>query len=49
VEFAAARAGELSRSVLDVRKADQRLGWRPEHRFDDGLRELATWFREEAS
>jgi len=49
VEFAPARAGELLRSVLDVRKAEQRLGWRPEHRFDDGLRELATWFREEAS
>jgi len=49
VEFASPRPGELFRSVLDVRKAEQRLGWRSEHTFEDGLRELATWFREEAS
>jgi UDP-glucose 4-epimerase len=49
VEFASSRPGELFRSVLDVRKAEQRLGWRSEHTFEDGLRELATWYREEAS
>jgi len=49
IEFAARRPGELYRSVLDARKAEKRLGWRPEHRFEDGLTELVTWFREEAS
>jgi UDP-glucose 4-epimerase len=49
VEFAPPRSGELLRSVLDARKAEQRLGWHPEHRFEDGLGELVTWFREEAS
>jgi nucleoside-diphosphate-sugar epimerase len=37
------------RSVLDNGKAAKRLGWRPEHRFEDGLAELVSWFREEAS
>jgi UDP-glucose 4-epimerase len=49
LEFAAARPGELLRSTLDVSKARQTLGWRPEYSFEDGLGELVTWFREEAS
>ena len=49
VELAPARPGELLRSVLDTAKAAERLGWRPEHRFEDGLGELVSWFREEAS
>ncbi len=49
LEFAPARPGELMRSVLDNGKAAKRLGWRPEHRFEDGLAELVSWFREEAS
>jgi UDP-glucose 4-epimerase len=49
LEFAAARPGELLRSTLDVTKAQRTLGWRPEHSFEDGLGELVTWFREEAS
>ncbi|HEY6948377.1 MAG TPA: NAD-dependent epimerase/dehydratase family protein [Gemmatimonadales bacterium] len=48
VEFAPPRPGELRRSVLDTQKAARRLGWRPEHRFEDGLAELVSWFREEA-
>jgi UDP-glucose 4-epimerase len=49
LEFAAARPGELLRSTLDVSKAQRTLGWRPEHSFEDGLGELVTWFRKEAS
>jgi UDP-glucose 4-epimerase len=49
LEFAAPRPGELLRSTLDVSKAERTLGWRPEHSFEDGLGELVTWFREEAS
>jgi UDP-glucose 4-epimerase len=40
-EHAAARLGELQRSVLDPRRAERELGWRPRHSLDDGLR--ATW------
>ena len=40
-EFAAARLGELQRSVLDSSLAARELGWRPERSLDDGL--AATW------
>src|SRR5690348_973026 len=40
-EHAPARLGELQRSVLDPRRAERELGWRPRHSLDDGLR--ATW------
>jgi len=40
-EYAAARLGELQRSVLDPSRAERELGWRPRHSLDDGLR--ATW------
>lgn len=48
LEFAPARAGELFRSALDVSKAKRVLGWKPEHVFDDGLRDLVAWFKSEA-
>jgi UDP-glucose 4-epimerase len=48
IEFAAARPGELFRSALDVSKAKKVLGWKPQHKFEDGLRELVDWFEEEA-
>ena len=40
-EHAAARLGELQRSVLDVTRADRELGWRPEVELEEGLRR--TW------
>ena len=48
LEFAAPRAGELQRSALDPGKAGQVLGWRPVHRFEEGLEALIAWFREAA-
>jgi UDP-glucose 4-epimerase len=48
LQFAPPRAGELSRSALDVSKARATLGWTPEYRFEDGLRELVDWFKKEA-
>ena len=48
LEFADPRAGELFRSALDVSKAKAVLGWTPEHKFEDGLRELVDWFKKEA-
>jgi UDP-glucose 4-epimerase len=49
LEFAPPRAGELSRSALDVSKAKAVLGWTPQYAFDDGLRELVDWFKKEAA
>jgi UDP-glucose 4-epimerase len=40
-EPAPARLGELQRSVLDVSRAESRLGWRPEVPLEEGLR--LTW------
>jgi UDP-glucose 4-epimerase len=48
LEFAPPRAGELSRSALDVGKAKKVLGWKPEYGFEAGLRELVEWFKKEA-
>ena len=31
---------------LDIGKAAEGLGWRPEVKFDEGLRALAQWFEE---
>ena len=41
--FAPPRPGELQRSVLDISRAIDELGWRPEHSFEDGLRETWEW------
>ena len=49
IEFAESRPGELRRSALDPAKAAERLGWRPVHRFEEGLEALITWFRAEAA
>jgi UDP-glucose 4-epimerase len=48
LEFAPPRPGELFRSALEVSKAKAVLGWTPEWRFDDGLRQLVDWFEQEA-
>jgi len=36
----APREGDLRRSVADIGRAKQWLGWEPEVRFEDGLKEL---------
>ena len=46
VEYAPPRAGELFRSCLDISKAKHELGWQPQVSFDDGLKQLAAWFKE---
>jgi UDP-glucose 4-epimerase len=42
-EFADPRPGELQRSVLDVGRAAQELGWGPEHDLERGLAETWAW------
>ncbi len=39
-EFLPARAGEVSRSCLDVRRARAELGWEPRTRLDTGLAQI---------
>jgi UDP-glucose 4-epimerase len=45
--FAAARLGELQRSVLDISLAERELGWRPDHSLDDGLTRTWAWVLQE--
>ena len=40
-KYAAARPGEILRSVLDVSLAERKLGWQPRSSLEEGLR--ATW------
>ncbi|MGD0166733.1 MAG: NAD-dependent epimerase/dehydratase family protein [Gaiellaceae bacterium] len=42
-EHAPTRSGELQRSVLDVCRAADELGWRPETSLEDGLRRTWDW------
>jgi UDP-glucose 4-epimerase len=44
-EHAPARVGELQRSVLDVSKAADELGWRPDTSLEEGLRQTWNWIR----
>jgi UDP-glucose 4-epimerase len=43
--LAPARPGELQRSVLDIGKAADELGWRPETSLEEGLRQTWNWIR----
>jgi len=47
--YAPARAGELERSALDIRRAADRLGWRPFTSLDDGVAATIEWFRSRRS
>jgi UDP-glucose 4-epimerase len=42
--FAPARLGDLQRSVLDVTRAREALGWTPERSLEQGLAETWGWF-----
>src|SRR5262245_49673235 len=39
------RPGHDRRYAIDCSKAERELGWRPEVKFDDGLRETIAWYR----
>ena len=43
--LAPARTGELQRSVLDINKAADELGWRPDTSLEEGLRHTWDWIR----
>lgn len=40
------RPGHDRRYLLDHAKIERELGWRPEIRFDDGLRTTVAWYRD---
>jgi UDP-glucose 4-epimerase len=42
-DYAPPRPGELSRSVLDVDRAERELDWRPQYDLDRGLAETWAW------
>jgi UDP-glucose 4-epimerase len=44
-EYAAARPGEQSRSVISPARAGKELGWKPEVGLDKGLRRTFEFFR----
>ena len=41
-----AKPGEQQRSVLDVTRAREALGWEPTVTVADGLEQTVAWFRE---
>ena len=44
-EFHPARLGDLRRSCLDISRADQVLGWRPQVSLADGIARTVEFFR----
>jgi UDP-glucose 4-epimerase len=40
-----AKGGEQMRSVIDWKRAERTLGWRPEVSLEEGLRETVKWFK----
>lgn len=44
MEFVEDRPGHDLRYSLDSSKIRAELGWRPEHSFEDGLRETVSWY-----
>jgi len=45
-EFHPPRLGDLRRSCLDIRRAEQVLGWRPQVMLDDGVAQTVAFFRQ---
>lgn len=45
-EFHPPRLGDLKRSCLDIGRAEQVLGWRPQVALDEGLRRTVDYFRQ---
>jgi len=45
-EFHPPRLGDLKRSCLDISRAEQVLGWRPQVMLDDGVAQTVAFFRQ---
>jgi dTDP-glucose 4,6-dehydratase len=44
IEFVTDRPGHDMRYAIDASKISNELGWRPRHKFDDGLRATVRWY-----
>ena len=44
ITFVADRPGHDLRYAIDPTKIEERLNWRPRHRFEDGLRKTVQWY-----
>ena len=38
------RPGHDRRYAMDIARISERLGWRPQHTFEQGLRETVEWY-----
>ena len=47
VEFSPRHPADVLATWADIAKAERLLGWRPETPFDEGVRRLVNWYREE--
>jgi UDP-glucuronate 4-epimerase len=48
VEVVEYRKGDVTRTLANVRRAKEILGWEPKTRLEDGLGRFVTWFRKSA-
>jgi dTDP-glucose 4,6-dehydratase len=46
IRYVKDRPGHDRRYAIDSSKVERELGWRPEVRFEDGLRETVRWYRD---
>ncbi len=46
ITFVKDRAGHDMRYAIDASKIDRELGWKPEHRFEQGLEKTVDWYLE---
>jgi nucleoside-diphosphate-sugar epimerase len=44
--YGALRAGDVRDSLADIRKAEERMGYKPLVDFREGLRRTVEWYRE---
>ncbi|MCR4747602.1 MAG: GDP-mannose 4,6-dehydratase, partial [Clostridiales bacterium] len=44
IEFVTDRPGHDLRYAIDASKLERELGWVPETKFDDGIKETVRWY-----
>jgi dTDP-glucose 4,6-dehydratase len=49
IKYVQDRPGHDRRYAIDCSKAERELGWSPQVKFDDGLRETIDWYKENQS
>jgi dTDP-glucose 4,6-dehydratase len=45
IKYVTDRPGHDRRYAIDCSKAERELGWKPEVRFEDGLRDTVSWYK----